>query len=62
MVEKLSTKIIDKYKDSFEETETTYGSITQSLSILVMSLSELKHIVDYCVRTMPIKAIEEIRK
>ena len=64
MIQKLSTEIVDKYKNSVEETEVHWpdSGIRQSLSVLVMSPSELKHVVEYCVRTMPISAIEEIRK
>ena len=61
MIQNLSSTLVEKYKDSFEKTETSYG--TQfSLAILAMSTSELKHIVEYCIRTMPQEAIEEIRK
>lgn len=61
MIQRLSSELLEKYKDSFEETETPQGK-RLSLSMLVMSTTELKHIVDYCVRTMPQSAIEEIRK
>jgi hypothetical protein len=64
MIQKLSTEIVDKYKNSFEETEVQWpdNGIKLTLSIITMSPSELKHIVEYCVRTMPMDAIEEIRK
>ena len=61
MMQRLSRELIEKYKDSFEETETPYG-VQLSLSMLTMSTSELKHVVEYCIRTMPQTAIEEIRK
>lgn len=61
MTQRLSLELLEKYKNSFEETEVPHGK-RLSLSILVMSTSELKHIVDYCVRTMSQSAIEEIRK
>ena len=32
-----------------------------SLEVLVLPLEELKHIVEYCVKTMPLTAIHEIR-
>jgi len=60
MIQKLSDNLIEKYKDSFEKNETPYG-IEFSLSMLAMSGSELKHIVEYCIRTMPQSAIEKIR-
>lgn len=61
MIQKLSSELMEKYKDSFEERDTPYGK-EFSLSILAMSKSELKHIVEYCIRTMSAHAIEEIRK
>jgi hypothetical protein len=60
MIQKLSDNLLEKYKDSFEKNETPYG-IEFSLSMLTMSGSELKHIVEYCIRTMPQSAIEKIR-
>jgi len=60
MIQKLSDNLLEKYKDSFEKNETPYG-IEFSLSMLAMSGSELKHIVEYCIRTMPQSAIEKIR-
>ena len=61
MINKLSLELLEKYKDSFEEDKVSYGT-KLSLSILSMSTAELKHIVEYCIRTMPQVAIEEIRK
>jgi patatin-like phospholipase/acyl hydrolase len=61
MIQRFSSELMEKYKDSFEENETPYGT-QLSVSMLVMSASELKHVVEYCVRTMPQSAIEEIRK
>lgn len=61
MIQKLSSELVEKYKDSFEESKVPYGT-ELSLSMLVMSAPELKHVLEYCVRTMPQSAIEEIRK
>lgn len=61
MIQRLSLELVEKYKDSFEESKVPYGT-KLSLSMLVMSAPELKHVVEYCVRTMPQSAIEEIRK
>jgi hypothetical protein len=61
MAQRLGNELIEKYKDSIEETKTHDGS-KFSLALLTMSSSELKHIVEYCIRTMPQNAIEEIRK
>jgi hypothetical protein len=61
MIQKISHELMEKYKDSFEERQTPFGK-EFSLSMLCMSMQELKHLVDYCVRTMPESAIQEIRK
>jgi len=61
MIGRLSLELLEKYKDSFEENKVPSG-IQLSLSMLAMSTAELKHIVEYCIRTMPQVAIEEIRK
>jgi hypothetical protein len=61
MINKLSLELLEKYKDSFEENRVPSGT-EFSLSMLAMSTTELKHIVEYCIRTMPQVAIEEIRK
>lgn len=61
MAQELSSKLLEKYKDSVEETEAFSGK-RLSLSILAMSKTELKHIVEYCIRTMPESSIVEIRK
>ncbi len=61
MIQKISHELMEKYKDSFEESQTPFGK-EFSLSMLCMSTQELKHLVDYCVRTMPESAIQEIRK
>lgn len=60
MIQKLSRELVEKYKEDFEEERVPYGK-RFSLSMLVMSTKELKHIVEYCIRTMPQSAIEEIR-
>lgn len=61
MIGRLSLELLEKYKDSFEEDKVSYGT-KLSLSLLSMSTAELKHVVEYCIRTMPQVAIEEIRK
>lgn len=61
MTQRLASELLEKYKDSFESKEVPYGT-ELSLSMLVMSAPELKHIVEYCIRIMPQSAIEEIRK
>jgi hypothetical protein len=61
MIQRLSDKLIEKYKDSFEE-KLVPGGTNFSLRILTMSTSELKHIVDYIIRTIPESRINEIRK
>ena len=61
MIGKLNLEVLDKYKDSFEERRISNGTEI-SLSIISMSASELKHIVEYCIRTMSQSSIEEIRK
>jgi hypothetical protein len=61
ITQRFSSELLEKYKDSFEEIQTPHGTEV-SLSMLVMSPSELKHVVEYCIRTMPQSAIEEIRK
>lgn len=61
MIQKLSHQLLEKYKDSFEESNSPFGK-EFSLSVLVMSTGELKHIVEYCIRNMPESAIQEIKK
>jgi hypothetical protein len=61
MVQKLSHELLEKYKDSFEESNSPIGR-EFSLSMLVMSTGELKHIVEYCIRNMPESAIQKIKK
>lgn len=61
IAQEITSELLEKFKNSFEETESFYGK-KLSLSMLVMSLPELKHIVDYCIRTMPQSAVEKIRK
>jgi hypothetical protein len=61
MVQRLGSGLIEKYKADIEETKTQDG-IKFSLDLVSMSSRELKHIVEYCIRTMPQNAIEEIRK
>jgi hypothetical protein len=61
MVGQLSNHLLEKYKDSFEEIQVPYGT-EFSLEMLAMSTRELKHIVEYCIRTMSQSAINEIRK
>ena len=61
IIQKICSELLEKYKDSFEEEKVLFGT-QLSLSMIVMNSGELKHIVEYCIRTMPQLAIEEIRK
>ena len=61
MIQSLANDLLEKYKNSFNEKEVPFGK-EFSLSMLVMSTHELKHIIEYCIRQMPESAIQEIRK
>lgn len=62
MLASLIGKLFVKYKESFIETKTPFDAMELNLRLLIIDTSELNHIVEYCIRTMPLSAIEEIRK
>ena len=61
MIDTISNDIYNKFHQDFESENVPEGKKI-SLSLMVMSLPELKHIVECCIRTMPQSAVEEIRK
>ncbi len=52
--------IWNKYNEEIEIDRSPAGKV-YSLDLMVMHLKDLKHIVEYCVRTMPESAIQRIR-
>lgn len=63
MISKLSVDLYPKLSPQIKRSEDDLGnSIKFSLEFMMIQPHELKHIVDYCVRTMPLDAINEIRK
>lgn len=63
IIQQVSKEIYSKLLPQIEKTEDKLnGFVEYSLQFLLIQPHELKHIIDYCVRTMPQQAIDEIRK
>lgn len=60
MIQELSSQIILNRHCDFEIIKSV-DTVTQSISLIAMKASDLKHVVEYCIRTMPLSAIDEIR-
>lgn len=52
--------IWNKYNEEIEIDRSPAGKVYR-LDLMVMHLKDLKHVVEYCVRTMPESAIQRIR-
>lgn len=64
LIQNLSSYLFDNFGDSIiEEFPTQLGLGTiYSMDGLIMPLKDFKHAVEFTIRTMPMSAIEEIRK
>lgn len=63
MISKLSVDLYPKLSPQIKRSEDGLeNGVKFSLEFMMIQPHELKHIVDYCVRTMPLDAIDEIRK
>ena len=60
MIQELSSQIILNRHCDFEIIQDI-NTVTQSISLIAMKASDLKHAVEYCIRTMPLQSINEIR-
>jgi hypothetical protein len=61
ITQRLAEQIVGKVNKHLQVEEHRDSKVF-SLELLVFPLEEFKHIVEYCVKTMPIEAILKIRK
>jgi hypothetical protein len=60
MIQKVAAELYPKVVPQIKEVDLG-EDVEYSLEFILIRSHELKHIVDYCVRHMPSKALEEIR-
>lgn len=60
-IRNLSTMIYEKFGDQIESKKKGMETI-YSIDALMMPMKDFKHAVEYVIRTMPMSAIEDIRK
>jgi len=61
ITQRLTEQIVGKVSKHLQVQEYPDSKVF-SLDVLVFPLEELKHIVEYCVKTMPMEAIHKIRQ
>ncbi len=62
MIQKTAKEICLKLLPQIEKKEDNIGGfIDYSLEFLLIQRHELKHIIDYCIRKMPLEVINEIK-
>lgn len=61
LIKRLSKHIVDKHVDDITESKEIGGN-RYYLELLILKYQDLKQVVEYCIKTMPLEAIEEIRK
>jgi hypothetical protein len=60
----LAKKILEEYDNCLEvkDSLTQLGATQYELQLMVLPLTDLKHIVEYCIRQIPEETLSKIRK